>query len=116
MDLGTGIVTVAPERNLGGRPARPDPPHKPSVESPHFDARGRLARPQHDGDRTAGGAVVDVDRQKAALVIVGVYVEYGRQAWIAETGTDSSHAASGQQAIQRRAMTYPAGSPARDSA
>ena len=39
---------------------------------PHLHARGRLARPQHDGNRTAGGAVVDMDRQKAALVIMGV--------------------------------------------
>jgi hypothetical protein len=38
----------------------------------HFDAARRLARPQHDRDGAASLGVVDVDRQKAALVIVGV--------------------------------------------
>jgi hypothetical protein len=39
---------------------------------PHLTAGGRLARPQHDGNRSAGGAVVNMDRQKAALVVMGV--------------------------------------------
>ena len=39
---------------------------------PHLDARRRLARAQHHGDGTAALRVVDVDGQKAALVVVGV--------------------------------------------
>jgi hypothetical protein len=38
----------------------------------HFDARGRLAGPQDDSDRAALFGVIDMDRQKAALVVVGV--------------------------------------------
>ena len=49
-----------------------DAPHEPAQMRPHLDARGRLARPQHDGDRAACRAVVDMDRQKAALVVMGV--------------------------------------------
>ena len=38
----------------------------------HLGAGGRLARPQDHGHRTTGRRVVDVDRQKAALVVVGI--------------------------------------------
>ena len=38
----------------------------------NFDARRRLARAQDDRDWTALVGVIDMDRQKAALVIVGV--------------------------------------------
>ena len=38
----------------------------------HLDARGRLGRAKDDGDRTAPVGIVDVDRQKAALVVMGV--------------------------------------------
>ena len=37
----------------------------------HFDAAGRLARSQHDRDGASLG-VVDMDRQKAALVVVRI--------------------------------------------
>ena len=40
--------------------------------SAHFDAGRRLARPQNDGHRTAVFGVVDMDRQIAALIIMGV--------------------------------------------
>jgi hypothetical protein len=70
--LGTGIMTVASDCDARERPAGTDAPYQPAQMSPYLDARGRLARPQHDGDRSAGGAVVDVDRQKAALVMMGV--------------------------------------------
>ena len=40
--------------------------------STHFAARGRFARAQDHRDRAAGGGVVDVDGQKAALIVVGV--------------------------------------------
>ena len=38
----------------------------------HLLAGGRLARPQDHGHRTAGRRIVDVDRQEAALVVVGI--------------------------------------------
>ncbi len=38
----------------------------------HLDAGGRLAGPQDHGHRTTGRGVVDVDRQKAAFVVVGI--------------------------------------------
>src|SRR5215218_5898291 len=71
-DFGTGIVTVAPDGDTCRRPTGPDAAHQPAQMRPHLDAGGRLARPQHDGNRTAGGAVVDMDRQKAALIIMRV--------------------------------------------
>jgi hypothetical protein len=70
--FGTDIVTVTADRDAGERPTRPDAAHEASQMRPHLDAGGRLARPQHDGDGAAGGAVVDLDREKAALVIMGV--------------------------------------------
>ena len=38
----------------------------------HLDAARRLAGTQDDGDRSAALGVVDVDRQEAAFVVVGV--------------------------------------------
>ena len=38
----------------------------------HLGARGRLAGAQQHRDRAAGRGVVDMDRQKAALVVMGV--------------------------------------------
>ena len=38
----------------------------------NLDAGRRLARPQHERHRTAVFGVIDMDRQKAALVIMGV--------------------------------------------
>ena len=38
----------------------------------NLDAGRRLARPQHERDGTAAFGVIDMDRQKAALVIMGV--------------------------------------------
>ena len=40
--------------------------------SAHFDARWGLAGAQHDRDGTRALGVIDMDRQKAALVVVGV--------------------------------------------
>ena len=40
--------------------------------APDIAARRRLARPQDHRHRARGGGVVDVDRQKAAFVVVGV--------------------------------------------
>ncbi len=38
----------------------------------HLLARGRLAGAQDDRDRAGGRAVVDVDRQKAALIVMRI--------------------------------------------
>ena len=49
-----------------------DASHQPAQMRPHLDTGGRLARPQHDGDRAACRAVIDMDGEKAALVVMGV--------------------------------------------
>ncbi len=46
--------------------------HQATEMAAHFRARRRLAGPQQDRHRARGSGVVDVDRQKAALVIVRV--------------------------------------------
>ena len=38
----------------------------------HLAARRRLARPQDHRHRARGGGVVDVDRQEAAVIVMGV--------------------------------------------
>ena len=45
---------------------------QPAQVTADLDARGRLAGAQQHGDRTACRGVVDVDRQEAALVVMGV--------------------------------------------
>jgi hypothetical protein len=45
---------------------------QPAQVTADLDARGRLAGAQQYGDRPARRRVVDVDRQEAALVIMGV--------------------------------------------
>ncbi len=49
-----------------------DTADEPAQMGAHLDAGGRLAGPQHDRDGTAALGVVDMDRQKAALVVMGV--------------------------------------------
>ncbi len=49
-----------------------DRPDETADMATDLDAGGRLAGPQDHGHRTTGGGVVDVDRQKAALVEVGI--------------------------------------------
>jgi hypothetical protein len=49
-----------------------DRPNETADMASDLDPGGRLAGPQDDGHRTTGGGVVDVDRQKAALVEVGI--------------------------------------------
>ena len=45
---------------------------QPAQVTADLDARGRLAGAQQHGDRTACRGVVDMDRQKAALIVMGV--------------------------------------------
>src|ERR1017187_7583012 len=49
-----------------------DRPHETADMTANLDPGGRLARSQDHGYRATGRRVVDVDRQKAALVIVGI--------------------------------------------
>ena len=49
-----------------------DAAHEAAQMSAHLDAGRRLAGPQDDRDGAASFGVVDMDRQKAAFVIMGV--------------------------------------------
>src|SRR3954469_21284152 len=71
-DLRPTIVSVAADGDAGRQPMAADRPDETADMATDLDARGRLAGPQDHGHRTTGGGVVDVDRQKAALVEVGV--------------------------------------------
>ena len=62
----------ASERDARPRPALTDMAHEPAQMSAHFDARRGLAGAQHDRDGTRALGVIDMDRQKAALVVMGV--------------------------------------------
>ena len=53
-------------------PAKADAADDPAQMAAHLLARRRLAGPQDDGDGSPGGGVADVDRQKAAVVVVRV--------------------------------------------
>ena len=70
--LGSGVVAVASECDARPRPALTDMAHEPAQMSAHFDARRGLAGAQHDRDGTRALGVIDMDRQKAALVVMGV--------------------------------------------
>ncbi|ESX81752.1 hypothetical protein X756_31525 [Mesorhizobium sp. LSHC412B00] len=71
-DLRAAIVAVAADQDAGGRPAGADAPDKPAQMAADLLARRGLARTQDHGDRTSGRGVIDVDRQEAALVVMGV--------------------------------------------
>ena len=71
-DLRPTIVSVAADGDAGRRPMAADRPDETADMATDLDAGGRLAGPQDHGYRTTGGGIVDVDRQKAALVEVGV--------------------------------------------
>ena len=70
--LGPRVVPVAAKQDARHRPAGSDTAHEPAQMSANLDARGRLAGTQDDRDRPALLGVIDMDRQKAALVVVGV--------------------------------------------
>ena len=54
------------------RPVLPYAADQPAQVTADLDARGRLAGAQQHGDRPARRRVIDVDRQEAALVVMGV--------------------------------------------
>ena len=70
--LGPGIVAVAPEGDARPGPTLADMAHEPAQMGAHLDTRRGLAGAQHDRDGTRALGVVDMDRQEAALVIMGV--------------------------------------------
>src|SRR5712671_8091650 len=70
--LRPSIVPVATERNSRLVPSRADVPYQATQMGTHLDTARRLAGPQHDRHGPALLRVVDVDRQKAAFVIMSV--------------------------------------------
>ena len=70
--LRPAVMAVTPDGDRGVRPVAADRPDEPTQMAPHLATRGRLARAQDHRDGTAGGGVVDVDRQKAALSVMSV--------------------------------------------
>ena len=71
-EFGWAIVTVAPDGQMGVRPVTADAQIEAAQIAGRLLARRRLARTQDHRHRAAGGGVIDVDRQEAALVMVGV--------------------------------------------
>jgi len=69
---GPSIVAVAADGDGCVRPVGADPAHQTAQMVAHFDAAGRLARTQDHAKALPAGGVVEVDRQKAAFVVVGV--------------------------------------------
>ena len=65
-------MAVAAQQDAGFRPATTDASDEASQMAAHLDARRRLAGAQDNGDRPAPIGVVDVDRQEAALVVMGI--------------------------------------------
>lgn len=66
------IVAVAADQDLDPRPAGPDRPPHMAQHQRQFRTIRRPARPQDDGDRHAVRGFIDVDRQDAAAVVMGM--------------------------------------------
>ncbi len=62
----------AADGDAGLGPVPPDAFDQATQPSADFLARWRLAGAQDHGHRAAGRGVIDVDRQKAALAVMGV--------------------------------------------
>jgi len=65
-------MAVAPEGDTCGGPAPANVANQAAQMRPHLDAARRLAGAQEDRNRTAALGVVDMDRQKAMFVVMGV--------------------------------------------
>src|SRR6202035_5394569 len=65
-------MAVAPDGNPGLRPVPADATDETAQVTADLGARGCLAGTQQHGDRPARRRVIDVDRQEAALVVMGV--------------------------------------------
>ena len=70
--LGPGIVAVAADQDVDGGPTAANGPDDMAQDEGHLGTVRRLAGPQDDRDRLAGGGLIDVDRQEAAAVVVGM--------------------------------------------
>ena len=69
--FGSAIMTVAPERDVRGRPVSADPAQKPPEQLCDLRTPGRLSGAQHHRHRPTA-SVVDVDWQEAALAAKAV--------------------------------------------
>jgi hypothetical protein len=65
-------MAVAAHDDLNRRPAGPDAADSMAQYQRHLGPVRRLAGAQDDGDRLAGGCLIDVDRQEAAAVVVRI--------------------------------------------
>ena len=65
-------MTVATDGQPRGRPMAADAAHQATQMTADFVSRWCFAGPQQHRDRTRGGGLVDVDRQEAAFVVMGV--------------------------------------------
>ena len=65
-------MAVAADGDAGGGPVPPDTMHQAAKMAAELGAARRPAGPQQHRHRARGGGVVGVDRQEAALVVVGV--------------------------------------------
>ena len=70
--LGAGIMAVAAPADARLRPDLPDVAGHVPDDGTNLGPARRLAFTQDDGNRLAGTAFVDVDRQEAALVVIGI--------------------------------------------
>ena len=65
-------MTVATDDQPRGRPMAANAAHQATQMTADFVSRRCFARSQQHRDRTGGGGLVDVDRQEAAFVVMGV--------------------------------------------
>ena len=65
-------MAIAADGDVRLRPVFADAADEAAEMATHLLARGRLAGAQDDRDRPAGRRVVDVDRQKAALIVMRI--------------------------------------------
>ena len=65
-------MAVAADRDPGLRPVPAEAPDETAQVTADLGARGCFAGAQQHGDRPARRRVIDVDRQEATLVVMGV--------------------------------------------
>jgi hypothetical protein len=70
--LGAGVMAVAAEGDVRVGPAPANVPNQAAQMGTNLNTARRLAGAQHNRNRPAALDVVDVDRQKAVLVVMGV--------------------------------------------
>ena len=70
--LGPSVVAVPPECEPGARPVPADAPHQVLQQGADLGARGRLAGAQENRHRLAALHMVDMHRQEAPRVVMGV--------------------------------------------